>query len=442
MQLASVAPRRWGSSLVIGIACVALLVAESAWGQRQYESLPVDDSMSRYGLSARRYARSPTADAAERQRFGQYVLNYYLPLMTQPDTKSLSELAKNRYDFFRGYIWAADPAVQQLLTPEVMKIMQRVATGNQFHPAVRYNAVLIIGMLDAKYSDGGSPPEPYPPANTLLTAIVKQGIENRAAPAPLVVGALVGLERHAKVLGSLPSANQTETRAALLAVLQKDELPQEMAASVEQWIKIMAARGLAATGSLGDANEVHDALVAMLANDAMRLDNRVRLAALMGGFKPAYEAGPTIDGRKATEAVLKLASDIAADEKQRATKYEETMLRGGGVGAMDYGFDLDVPDEYQVRRIVKRLRGLRTAVNAVQPAISDEQLSALLNQITAAINPVIATAQNKNVIELNLAGDVKVMADQVIAAAESLGVEAAEPPAEGEEDLDDELLGG
>jgi hypothetical protein len=230
---------------------------------------------------------------------------------------------------------------------------------------------------------------------------------------------------------------------ALLAVLEKDEFPHEISASVAQWMKVIAARGLANVGALGDGNRVHTALLTFIADEKARLNNRVRVAELMEAFRPAYESATGINERQTAQTLLQLASDIAADERERAFKYEEESLGRGGGGGFDrgnFGIQTELPDEYQVRRVLLRLTGLKKAIVAVKPAIKDAQLSGLLDQVVTAADPVIAMATERNLILLNLTRDIKSMADQIASISSSLGVEAVEAPPESDEEAAEEML--
>lgn len=438
-------PLRWSLlGPLVAMVAFATAIAFAPTLFAQYESNPIDESAKRFGSSrAKRYARSPSGDQAERAAFGKYIRDYYLASLTQSDAASLAELGKLRYDYMRSYLWGAAPSVQDDLTKLTFAEMGKVVRG-RYHPAVRYNAMLMLGQLDAKYESQGSPPEPLPEANEFLTRYVGAGIGTARAPAPLIVAAMLGLERHAKTLQTLPPANQAATATTLLAVLEAEDFPHEISASVKQWWRVIAARGLANIGVLGDGNRVHKVMFAVIGDEKSRLNNRVRVAELLETYKPAYESAGDIDQKAAAQTLLQLASDIAADEKERAIDYEEETVgprrSSGGRGGFRFGGDADLPDEYQIRRLLLRLTGLKTAINAVKPAITDEKFTAPLNAVVSAIDPVIDEAKGRNVVLLNLTREVKQMADSVSDTTASLGVEAVEAPPESDEEAAEELL--
>src|SRR6185369_3347999 len=129
------------------------------------------------------------------------------PLMTRTGEQDLGKLGKLRFDLFKNFLWpATHEQIQIDLTGLTYKAMHNIVAPKPadppYHPAVRYNAILIIGMLDEKYAiDAGAarrPPVPLKDANDFLTMVVDYAASDKPVPPPLVFGALVGLERHAQ----------------------------------------------------------------------------------------------------------------------------------------------------------------------------------------------------------------------------------------------------
>ncbi len=410
-----------------------------AWGlflgpasAQQYVSLEVDEAAKNLRYKAQQFAKSGTGGEED---FKAYINNYAIPKLTDARPQGLAELGKLRYELFRDFVLAANPKQQEELTKTLQASMQKVVlnNGGPFHPAVRYNAMLIIGMLDTTYPDGRERTSVVlPAANDFLTNVVKQGVADGKAPASLVVGALVGLERHAAVLASLPAANQKATIDALISVVEAKELPMEVSSSVEQWMRLMAARGIAATKSLGDGNRHHQALFTLINNEQVKLNIRCQAAELLGGMSAAYQSANGIDERQLTKSLLQLASDVAADERQKALDYERLTIRGG---TNNYETsEAKLPDPYQARRTVLRLRGILAAMKAAKPAVKNAEMQTTLADVEKELATVLQLAETKDVIAINLARDVKKMASQVEAIAGEVGVEAVEPAPEEEED--------
>lgn len=424
----------------LGLALMWALLASPAVAQ-QYVSKQVDEAARNVRYRAQQYAKSGSGGDEEYKR---YIDNYAIPKLTDARPQGLAELGKLRYELFRDFIVGAAPSVQQDLTRKLMSEMQKVVlnNGGPFHPSVRYNAILIIGMLDTTYPDGRERTSVVlPAANEFLTNVVKEGLAGGKAPAPLVVGALVGLERHASVLGSLTAANQKATIDALVSIIETEDLPLEVSSSVEQWIRLMAARGLAATKSLGEGNRHHQALLKVINNDQLKLNIRCQAAEMLTELAPAYQNANGIDEKQLTQAMLQLASDVAADERQKAIDYRRKVVRGGVGSSYDTG-EVQLPDPYQIRRTVLRLRGVLGAMRSARPAVKDEAMQQVLTDIERHLATTLQVAENKEVIALNLADEVMKMSSQVETIAARVGVEAAEPLPEDDEEEEEEVVGG
>ena len=68
-------------------------------------------------------------------------------------SNDLAQLGKMREDLFGRFLWSTtDENIQNELTQMVLDKMWPIAPSSKYHPAVRDNAVLIIGMLDKTYA--------------------------------------------------------------------------------------------------------------------------------------------------------------------------------------------------------------------------------------------------------------------------------------------------
>jgi hypothetical protein len=120
---------------------------------------------------------------------------------------------------FSRFLWATNNEdLQRELTQMAFAKLQPVERnkGKSYHPAVRYNAILILGMLDATYPGAGAKEVPLKEATAELTLIINAAAEGKRVPPFLVVGALVGLQRHAALIGNLDRATAETIPSAAL----------------------------------------------------------------------------------------------------------------------------------------------------------------------------------------------------------------------------------
>ncbi len=188
IQVASLRPIR-----SIAFAVIVLSGALQATAQ-QYKSLPVDDKARLLGPLAQNCVKDPAryADPADKDRFTEYFKNYYFPAMTRSDPEALAELGRMREDLLSRFLWASqDEKLQKDLTDLAFKAMWPIAISKDYHPAVSYNAVLILGRLDKQYAINNAanrrPPIPLEEATKNLIVIVNSAAEGKAVPPYLLV---------------------------------------------------------------------------------------------------------------------------------------------------------------------------------------------------------------------------------------------------------------
>lgn len=413
------------SARILALAMAAWCLAAVSTAQL-YRTDPIDPSVKGHGAKVKRWVSDPAAYAADKANFDAYFQKYYFPAMTRSTPSDLAELGKLRVDLFKKYLWATTNAqLQKRLTDmaytAAMNILKQAPA---YHPAVRYNAVLVLGLLDDEYAiEGGAnprPPKPHTKANKALTQIVKRS--DRFSP-PIVLGALIGLERHAEYHQSLAPDAVKEMSAVLLKFVSSDTPIQGMDADAYAWLRLRAASALANLGSLGEKNEVHDALVKLIST-SKSLDDRCTAAGLLGTFKTDKENKydkVKVDGPATTAALFKLASDLGAAELKRADDFERNPASAYTASpAFGPGDDQSQDDGYPRRHVLARLMNLGAGLFAVKPALpedSQKQVDAVL----AAITPVVKAAQNEKTISRRVTFMVREMNQKIVATVGDLG---------------------
>jgi hypothetical protein len=416
-----------GHAVALAVALAASCGTSLAVAQ-QYQSLPVDDKARLHSGLAQSIIREPSRYAGDKAKFAEYFQKYYFPAMTRYQSNELGELGGLRQDLFARFLWASrDENLQSDLTTMTYDAMYPVAfkAGN-FHPAVRYNAVLVIGMLDAKYTDaaGGTPPKPLTKSNELLTKFIDHAAGgNRVLPA-MVVGSLVGLDRHARYADQLDRGAPEKMTAAIVKLAAKDDPLPDVDAEVVEWIRVQSAGVLAKLGKAAPNAEALKVFAKMIGGETvpkMSIDSRGQVAALLGTMKLE---GANAEGAALSTALLKLADDVATAEAKEAMAFQELMLRGGGMmGSMGGGgskmskgrlkFDLEEQtSELDVRVLLARLMDLRSGLNAAK-GVAPADKQPVFDAITKAIGPVLTKAGAEDKIDLEVVGAVVDMANAI-----------------------------
>lgn len=398
-----------------------------------YQTDPNFDKTAGNRLLVQRCLKDPAEYAANKDKFEEFFTKYFFPKMTRPSPDALAELGKDRYELFTRHLWVTtNEDLQKHLTELARVAMEKMIANPAYHPAVRYNAVLIMGLLDEQYAiENRRPPKPLPRGTKVLTVIVERATEGNQFPPPVVLGALVGLERHAQYRNSLDPAAVSAMTAALVKLVNQEEPIQDTDSEVYSWLRLRAASALAQLGSPGPNGEVHEALI-QLVSGQKSLDDRTAAVGLLEKIK--YD-GAKIDARATVDALLKLAGDLAAAEGKRAREFEEsaaglTGFRGVGVGVATgvYTDPLSDQQAFPRRQVLARLVGLRRGLRAVRPALDDEG-RAKLDAIDKTLGPAIAatSSQDGNLAVAHVVGQMASAIEAITAAGNPPANEAPEP---------------
>jgi hypothetical protein len=425
---------------VLAIALLTCL-AGASWAQ-DYRSDPIVEEARRAGGGRiLQWVKDPAAYAQDKARFDAYFQKYYFPVMTHSSPENLAVLGKLRYDLINKFLrGTTNQDLQNNLTnmayDAMLKVAANVETLNPpkvadppYHPAVRYNAILAIGMLDETYASGGQPPKPYPKATAAMTSIVKSGMANDRFPPPVVLGAIIGLERHARYRDTMAPATADAMTQALLEFVNNDKPIQGMDRKAFAWLRLRAASALARTGQVGPNNAIHDAII-KLVSELKSLDDRVEAAALLANLK--YD-GAKINADASSEALFQLARDVAAEESKRAEEYQ-LMKSGGGTytpfPTSSYGGSGDEEfDPYPRNHVLARLVQITSGLEAIKKAVPDEGKKKV-EAVIAAIKPVIDKAKDDRTISGRVAEAIGPM---------EIAINQAAPPPAAAAAADDEL---
>lgn len=375
---------------------------------------------------------------ADMKTLDQYFKQYEFPAMTLTDDASLGALSEARTRLFRQYLGLPrlSQSARDYLNGLTLAAMGSVAVGN-YHPAVRYNAALVIGQLEQQpaKSAGAAPVPLVKSTDALLKLLEVDEFKGVKVPSSVRVAALVGLERQTQ-FGVDPQYADRIAKAALAVTTRKD-LPEDASADVYDWMRSIAVRVLANQFAKGLTPPVYDALVAVVADEKINLDDRCRIAQ---SLSPAMFAGAKgIDAAKMTLALGMLAKNVLSTEAKKADKYQEALLadpnaiaaagagggfgggRGGyGRGGFGGGFggeedpSLDTGPHYEKRQMLARILAVASAANALKnTADASDEVKKRLDDLRAPIMAVANEASSKDATEVNVARAVSSLSADV-----------------------------
>src|SRR6185295_5638585 len=99
-------------------------------------------------------------------------------------------------------------------------------------------------------------------------------------PPAVILGAIIGLERHVQYQKTMAPESATAIAAALVKLVSREDPIQDMDRNTFSWLRLRAAGVLAKFGTVGEKNASHEAIV-KLAATAKALDDRCGAAGLL-----------------------------------------------------------------------------------------------------------------------------------------------------------------
>ena len=221
--------------------------------------------------NARKALTNGITDAAQ---FNAYYTTYYFPRMTRYDPVSLGTLAESRQELLRRLQSSRNPAAKTALNNLLLVEMGKLITGN-YHPAVRYNAMLMVGAINSREGRSTNPvqePLPVPQAMGIMLTALEQPGQHDA----VIVAAMVGVLRHVDLdrqLEALQGRNgfvdvSSRQRIATIArtLVEQQAPPAGRSLAGHTWIR---RRALEILGSVpGSAGPLATLSLNLLAADA------------------------------------------------------------------------------------------------------------------------------------------------------------------------------
>lgn len=267
----------------------------------------------------------PLAD--ERARFDAYYQRHYFPLQTQTSDKALEELSAERHRFFRDHLeQCKDPEVHQHLVDMAYTEMKAIVQDN-FHPAVRFNAMMIISHLNDSepVRVGAAPALPQPMVRAL--PVILEEYKRTDGLQSVRVAALIGLARHLEWDNHRPSTAigaplKAEIIKTLIDTALLKDAPTGMTAEGHEWFRRRAIEALAHTGYTKAEPQVADALDKLLKDESESLPVRCSAAISIG--RMVYAAPAKLDPQPTAKELGYLALLACHEELNRLATLKKT----------------------------------------------------------------------------------------------------------------------
>ena len=295
-------------------------------------------------LQVQSILRGTTPLSGNEATFDEYFTKYLFPNWTLTSAEKLGELAKDREQFLTSDLGRAAPGPHDRLVELAYSSMVPIAQDPEFHPGVRYNAVLVLGGLNAKESDRINKlnPEPLGKALDVLLALYKNPDEADAVR----VAALLGIVRHLewdefrRQTPKMAADKRAAVVAELLALAGATDPPAGRSLEGHTWMRRRALEGLMYASPAGQPTaEVAELIAKLVASDQEPVALRCTAADIMGRLDYQAPAAPAAEPSARELGHLALvACDVELTKLEEARK--QSNLRSpssgqfGGSGGM------------------------------------------------------------------------------------------------------------
>ncbi len=248
--------------------------------------------------------------------------------MTQTDRESLLALPSLRERFFLDYFERPAKVTPTEVRDRLLKLtrdrMWAIADDN-FHPAVRVNAMLIIGRLN--YREGvsiganKSPPLPWSVKDKALGDLMNAAYKDPDQIEEVRIAAMVGLLRHAEMDGQRPVDRRnlkTEDRNEIITEmvkLLKSDPPANRTPEGHAWMQRRAMDIIGGFRDRGPGNIGLNELERIMADESRPSSYRCTAASAYGriNYPSLAEAAPS----DRVKRLAKLASSVCKAELDR-----------------------------------------------------------------------------------------------------------------------------
>jgi hypothetical protein len=275
-----------GVALLLAFVSIPLASSEAADNKaglsKNYKTLPVNASLrsSRSKVSGMlRRGIDPSGQAV----FDDYFVKYFFPQWTDP--KNFPSLPSFRKELRSNLLLTKGNPAHGRLNGLVLTHLGAIAKSPDFHPAVRFNALLAIGDLTVAPPAMGETAKPLPDSRPIMFEVMRDA----KMPDSVRVGALLGLLRHAK-LGIEDEEFQAQL-AKLSVMATSDEAFYGRSKAGQDWVRIRAIEILGCLSAESLQPQIAQALASIVTNSETPLSVRAEAARTIGDKKWAPESG-------------------------------------------------------------------------------------------------------------------------------------------------------
>jgi hypothetical protein len=268
--------------------------------------------------------------------FDNFYSRFLFPLWTQPDPKNLADLPKERTKFLRNHVIGVKRAeVHDRIVPLTYRSMKEIVTKN-YHPAVRYHAMMIIGELNTKeavLSGPGSMPLPLSEALDFMMTELRNPKQIDAVRVAALLGILRHCDMNAYSAQQYPPAVRQGIVKQILPIAMEKKAPVDRSDDGHAWVRARAMEILGALGQSGFDASIVASLTSTISDNSEPIDVRLAAATSLGRLN--LSAGVEVRGDEIARKIGELAvqagrEQLAVLDAEIAAEKERLKLEQGG----------------------------------------------------------------------------------------------------------------
>jgi len=294
---------------------------------KEYVQLPVDASQKNNRIKISQILRSGKFGPGEEDLFTKYYETYALARWATQD--EYNQLPARRKELRNELISAKQGTVHDRLNALALEFLGKMVDANM-HPAVRFNAMLAIGELNAREPTFRDPPIPLPETLPVLL----DALTNEKQIDAVRLAALIGISRWAS-LGIPEGEARNRVIAAVLDLANAKSAPGRSAEG-HAWMRARAIEVLGEIGMVGSDGTVAKALAQILEQENTPISVRMAASRALGKLNYGQESG--LSATEVISSLGELAVEACTQElgwmkKEMERRKREALEMGpGGMG--------------------------------------------------------------------------------------------------------------
>ncbi len=264
--------------------------------------------------------------------------NYHFALMTQAD--NMGDIDLRRLEFIKELTtFCTDNDIHSYVVDQIALPQMQLFLQENFHPAVKYNAMLIIGQLNSQVvvtNEGRSVPAPLPAALTLMVDAIKAGPPTDA----ILLASWIGVLRHVRLdrINQQIAANDiVAITGEAMKLLNQTTPPANRSAGGQVWLQRRAIDVLAMIGH--DDQKILPKILSIMQDEKTAMSLRLTAARALKYFN--YSPSTQVPVESTSNALGALIVRICRNEIDRVDQEKALVAlqnaSGVSVGEGDMG---------------------------------------------------------------------------------------------------------